>query len=57
MDDSQSTNPCSQSNDVKFLNQPIVLGNNHSDDDDFVDVCNDECPSLPVDLSIPQKDH
>jgi len=28
------------------------LGNNHFDDDDFVDVCDDECPSDPVDLSV-----
>ena len=30
----------------------VVLGNNNFDNDNSVDVCDDEFPSTPVDLSV-----
>jgi len=42
-------------NELSFLNQSIVLGNNHSSDDEFFDVWDDECPSAPAGLSISQE--
>jgi len=32
------------------------LGNNHSDDDEFVIVCYNECPSAPDNLLVPLED-
>ena len=42
LNDFQSTNLSSQSIEVNFLNQSIVLENHHSDDDEYVDAYDDE---------------
>lgn len=51
MVDIESINLSNESNKINFF-RPIVLGNNQFDDDNFVDVCDDEFPSAPVDLSV-----
>jgi len=42
----------SQSNDLNFPNPYKVLGNHYSDNDVFVDVYGDECPSAPTNLLV-----
>lgn len=53
----ESTNIDSQSNETNLINQlNKVLGNHHSDDDDYVDVHGDEFPNAPTDLLVSQED-
>ena len=45
-----------QSNAVNYFNQSVALGNNHSDEDDFVDACDHECLGASSDLSVSHED-
>lgn len=52
MDDFQYGNLGNESNVINYFYQSVALGNNHSDENDFVDVCVDECLSAPSYLSV-----
>lgn len=56
LDDFQSANFGSESNVINSFNQSVALGKNHSNDDDSIDVCNHECPSVSVDLLVSHED-
>lgn len=56
MVDFQSKNIDDESNKIYLYNQFEVLGNDNFDDDDFVVVCDGECPSAPTDISVSQED-
>ena len=56
MDDFQYANLGSELNAISSFNQPAILGNKHSDEDDFVDVCDDELPSASANLSVSHED-
>ncbi len=51
LDDIESINLSSEYNEINLFIS-TVLGNNHSDDDDFFDVCNDEFLSVPSNFSF-----
>ena len=51
MVDTESINLGSEYNEINLF-RSAILGDNHFNDDDLVDVCNHEFPSAPVDLLI-----
>lgn len=56
LDDSWSTNLYNESNLINSFNQSVALGNNHSNDDDSIDVCNHKCPGVSSDLLVSHED-
>lgn len=52
MDDFQCPNFGIESNVINYFNQSVALGNSHSNDDDFVEVCDHEFPGASLDLLV-----
>jgi len=56
LDDFQSANLSRESNEINSFNQSIALGNNHSDDDEFVDECDHKSLGASTRLLVSRED-